>query len=187
MKRKYNLNECFAISTKWLKQQGFLEQGKLSYTDIEFISAGYEYNVRVVASITTDEPKLIFQFLYEDRTKRIDIELSPRKNHFGGGSFYMVCPKSGKRAEKLYLVNGILSIARASGLHYQSQIKANALKKINARFGAAMKGELAIEELNSKGFVRYRSGKPTKKYKRVLKILKEAEGKEFVFSDLTAF
>lgn len=184
--RAYTLDECHYISTKWLKKQKFFAPGRLSYTDIEFESAGVHYSVKVVASIA-DNPVLILQYEYESKLKRVDVELITRRTNYGGSgsnSFYMVCPRSGRKSMKLFFYKGHVLSAKASGLLYRSMIKNNKAKKASALYGAAIKADLAIQEINAPGFRMVYGGKLTRRYKKLLDIIEKGEGIDFTINDL---
>ena len=176
-KRAWNLDDCHYISTRWLKIQNFLIAGNLSYTDVEFISAGEQYNVRVVASIT-DTPVLILQFMYKGELKRVEIELIRRLTNYGGhgsSSFYLICPKSGRKSMKLFFYKGQVISAKATFLNYRSQILDNRLKRMTAKYGKGIAAENAMLELNTPGLRMTYKGKTTNRVKRLLRIIKAGE------------
>lgn len=184
--KAFTLDQCHYISTKWLKAQGFLADGKLTYRDIEFISAGDHYSVKVVASIT-DSPVLILQFEYEGELKRVDVEMVTRRTNYGGhgsNSFYMKCPRSGRKAMKLFFYKGQVLSAKASELNYSSQICGNHFKKMTAKYGAGIRADLAIQEMNAPGFRKVYAGKLTKRYKKLSEVIRKGSGMDFTMEDL---
>lgn len=184
-KRSIYFDDCFALSTKFLRQQDFFKDGTLNYTDLVFQSADEGYEVRAVVSMDKD-PILILQFDYKGDLKRIKVDLSVRVNHFGGKGYYFVCPQSRRNCEKIYFVHGVVACRAFHGLMDSSQVKDNRIKKLDAKYGAGIRAENALRELNTPGLRMHHKGRPTKRVKRLLKLIKEGENcPDFTMADLS--
>lgn len=167
--------DCFSLTTKYLRTIASLVDGQLSYTDLEFLSNGERYKLRLVASIT-DSPILILQYAYGGSLYRVNIELSEQFHNFGGKSYKFICPISGKGCYKLYFINGVVASKGHFKLLHRSQIRSSRIKFMDKRYGIIFKAEKAERIIYSKHFKRYHAGKITKRYAKLLDVIAKAEG-----------
>lgn len=168
--------DCASVSTKFLRANGFFKPGRVAHYNQKFISNGEVYDLTIVASTMEEEPLLIFQYIYKGDKKRVTIRLVPRYNHLGGIGYKFNCPKTGNGCYKLYFVDGVVASRSHFKLLYRSQIKSKRTKDMDKKYGIVFKAEQAREEINSSHFRKYHKGKMTKRYKRCLKVIREAEG-----------
>ncbi|MBA4746277.1 MAG: hypothetical protein H2058_13565 [Muricauda sp.] len=168
--------DCASISTKFLRSNGFFEPNRVTDCTQKFISNNEIYKLTIVASTMEEKPLLIFHYSYRGENKRMEIELIPRYNHLGGVGYKFKCPETGKGCYKLYFVDGVVASIGHFKLLYRSQIKSQRIKDMDKDFGIIFKAEQARKEINSYRFKKYHGGKMTKKYKRCLKAIREAEG-----------
>lgn len=168
--------DCASISTKFLRTNGFFEPNRVTDCEQKFISNKETYSLTIVASTMEDEPLLIFQYSYRGEKHRVVIGLITRYNHLGGVGYKFKCPETGRGCYKLYFVDGVVASRGHFKLLYRSQIKSQRTKDMDKDYGAIFKAEQARKEINSYLFKKYHAGKMTKRYKRCLKAIKEAEG-----------
>ncbi|KAB7529266.1 hypothetical protein F8C76_15660 [Flagellimonas olearia] len=169
--------DCTSITTKFLRANGFFKSNRVAHCDLKFISNGEVYDLKIVAStMELESPLLIFQYSYNGEKKRLNIELIPRYNHLGGIGYKFKCPKTGRGCYNLYFINGEIASRYHFKLLYRSQIRSQRVKDMDKDYGIIFKAEKARKEINSYRFKKYHKGKMTKRYKRCLKAIKEAEG-----------
>lgn len=166
--------DCVSLTTKFLRVNGFLKPNRVSHCDLEFISNNEPYKLKVVAT-TMEEPQLILQYGYKNKTFRTYVDLIPRYNNLGGVGYKFKCPQTGKGCYNLYFVDGVVASRNHFKLIYRSQIKSQREKDMEKKYAAKFKAEEAREEINSYRFKKFHNGKMTKKYRRCLKTIMKAE------------
>ncbi|MBE7641054.1 hypothetical protein GUB10_11980 [Salegentibacter sp. BLCTC] len=98
-------------------------------------------------------------------------------SNIGNGKiWYFICPFTQKRCRKLHLMNGrFMHRSKLPGAMYSKQIQSKKWRQIEKIYGCYFDQEKYYEQIYSKHFRKYYNGKPTKKYKRLLKEIKKAE------------
>jgi hypothetical protein len=103
---------------------------------------------------------------------RIYFELFP-SNLGKGLVWFFICPRSGKRCRKLYLIGSHFYHRSAYNFGtYQTQTLGTKDKFLVKQFDKMVKSDNAKRKLYSKNFKKHYKGKPTKQY---LKLLKQIE------------
>src|SRR5690606_9973731 len=87
----------------------------------------------------------------------------------GGTVYYFICPITGKRCRKLYVVGAQFGSAKAFGLYYQQQALSKSQISWESLFGAIKRLEKITEELYSSKITMSYNGKITRRYARLLK------------------
>jgi hypothetical protein len=92
-------------------------------------------------------------------------------SNLGKGSvWFFVCPQTGKRCRKLYLVNSYFFHRSAfKGCMYEKQTKSHYYRNLGKRFDKMFGDEKFIEQLYSKHFKKQYNGKPTKRFLKLQK------------------
>ncbi|MEP2240423.1 MAG: hypothetical protein ABJI22_18800 [Maribacter sp.] len=167
--------DCFGLTSRYLRQSGFFKNGAITFSDLSFKSNNENYNVRILTTLI-EKPTLICQFLYDGKIKRVEINLLARYNHLGGVGYKFECPMTGKGCYKLYFINGVIGSRGHFKLLNKSQIKSQRIKKLDKEYSLIFKAEKAEQEISSHGFRKYHKGNMTKKYKRCLDAIENAKG-----------
>lgn len=87
----------------------------------------------------------------------------------GGTVYYFICPITGKRCRKLYVVGAQFGSARAFGLYYQQQALSKKQISWEALFGAIERLKNIAKEIYSGKVIRSYNGKITRRHARLLK------------------
>lgn len=87
----------------------------------------------------------------------------------GGTVFYFICPITGKRCRKLYVIGGQLGSSKAFGLYYRQQALSKNQLSWEALFGAIEQLEKLTAEIHSGKVMRSYNGKITRRYARLMK------------------
>jgi hypothetical protein len=125
---------------------------------------------------TDAEIRLHYQTSGEERD--YTIYLQALTSNLGAGLvWYFICPVTNKRCRKLYAVgSGAYFLHRSAyrGVYYDSQIRSKYARYLDSSLGAYFKSDKAYDEIYSKGFTKYYRGKPTKRYRKLLRIINQA-------------
>lgn len=174
-----NLNDAITISAGKLNKWGYLgepKSGVISWQKGERLIA----NIIIHVDVSADSPSMELIYEFNGEPIHQTISLTPMPSNLGiGVTWYFTCPVTGKRARKLFYIDGQFVHRDANkGSMYLSQTlsqKDRQLKKL-------MDGAFAEEKIDEKHFTPFYRGKPTVKYKSIMKKVKKAEGLDF---DLT--
>lgn len=133
----------------------------------------------VTITVNTDvySPFLELNYNYKGKPIRYRVLLVSIPSNIGNGQiWYFVCPKTLKKCRKLYLVDGFFLHREAvKGCLYETQRRSKKEREIEKYFGDYFKKDKNYELLYSKHFKKYYNGRPTKRYSKILKEIKEAE------------
>jgi len=87
-----------------------------------------------------------------------------------GNIWYFLCPATGKRCRKLYLVGErFLHREAFEGCFYQKQVQSKYYTYLENTIGREFEADEAYDEMHRPFFKKYYNGKPTKRYLRLMK------------------
>lgn len=90
--------------------------------------------------------------------------------------WYFLCPNTYKQCRKLYQIQGyFLHRETFKSCYYEKQIQSKYARSLEKNLGAWFKSDKLYSELYSKHFRSQYNGKPTKRYMKLMKQIKEAE------------
>lgn len=90
--------------------------------------------------------------------------------------WYFLCPNTYKQRRKLYQIQGYFLHREAfKSCYYEKQIQSKYARSLEKNLGAWLKSNKLYSELYSKHFRSQYNGKPTKRYMKLMKQIKEAE------------
>ena len=174
------------LSVFFLKKHGYLPQGKSSnYGGIKWTRGDWENNISFLVSTAGNESEtsgesyveLIYTVTPYSSGEKADIRykvpLVTAPCHYGGKRYWFICPLSkngiycGKRVGVIYFEGKYFGCRYCTQVAYQSQMH-----------GGRYKGFVSIPDIeHAKKEVKraYYNGKPTRKYKRVIKLNRKFE------------
>lgn len=160
-------DEVLNLDRAVLKREGFLEAGTIKTGILTWNREGEKLASISIQSNTTIEPAFIeLNYNYNGEPLNYTITLRKFTNSLGLRIYYLVCPKSGKRARKLYLIDGYFIHREAvKGWMYASQTRSKRTREFHKGMDVIFKAE----EIPEKWFRPYYRGKPTKTLKRLRK------------------
>jgi hypothetical protein len=162
-----------------LKEWGYLDPGKIQTGTITWSRQGDETASLQLQSRTYQEPWLIrLSYNYKKEPFQEEIRLYSIPSNIGKGRIhYFICPVTGKKCRNLYLYAGrFIHREAVPGAMYETQTYSHKSRVLCRLFDAHFGEDRAYEQLYKKGFKRQYKGKPTKKYKKVLRMIKGGEG-----------
>lgn len=163
---------CKTISIYDLKRWNYLKPNKLVTGTITFNNYFAEA-LTVTIQVYNDlkKPYTILEHTVNGTVinYRIDFEMLP-SNLGKGFVLFFLCPRSGNRCRKLYLIGSRFNHRSAySFATYQTQTLGTKDKYLIREFDKLTKANKAKSKLCSKNFKKYYNGKPTKQYLKLLK------------------
>ncbi|MCI0922517.1 hypothetical protein [Sphingobacterium rhinopitheci] len=118
-----------------------------------------------------------FHLIYNcnDIPKSYFIKIEKVNSNLGKGYYYLfLCPISGIRCRKLYLIRSIFrSLKSISDAYYEKQIESKKYRSFYLIYGDEQKEEQIYYEINRKYLKKHYKGKPTKKYQRLTNLVKK--------------
>lgn len=134
-------------------------------------------SIFLTISTNDDKGKVIFDYKYRETDDiNYTVHLVTRNSNLGKGlMWFFSCPKTGKVCRKLHLIGGYFCHRSANpNLMYQKQLESKKMREWIKVFGALLNNEV-YEQLHKKHFKTHYKGKPTKKYLKLMKIIKQRE------------
>ncbi|PKA97362.1 hypothetical protein B0O79_1017 [Flavobacteriaceae bacterium MAR_2009_75] len=173
------VDEMPNISAGMFKRAGFYKKGNFNLGEFTLLlNDGNDLKVKVVAAMK-DRPALVFQYHYEGHKMTEIIRLSPRESNMCPGAiiYSFICPISGAIARKLIFIQGrFVHRSVLKGSLYRCQIRSQKWRKMDQTYGDYIESDYIHEELNKKYFRKFYNGKLTKRYKKLLSKLENANG-----------
>lgn len=163
---------CIFRLKKWKLLQGYCRTG-ITWTRR---LSGNVSSAEIVVDATCEQPyvRLIYTITRQrdGSTEDYDypIQLAQTRCYFGGLRYWFLCPHCGRRSGKLYRrPTGKIFLCRiCNDLTYESRNESRIGRP--GGIGYYLVLDRQIEELQQKAKRRYYAGKPTRKYRRILKL-----------------
>lgn len=179
-----NTNQTLRIELTRIINKGYLSKGKTSYGQINWINGDC---IAIEVTYTKTEQFVRLSYVHTDKQGNksdydYKIQLTFVPSNLGKGKVpYFLCPVSGKRCRILYRAYGSLiwksREAYKNRIYYALQTSSK-LSIMNDKYWLLDRKLKAIYK-----DIRYQThykGKPTRRYKRFLKMLNERERAEFL-------
>jgi hypothetical protein len=168
------LEECKSISISDLKRLGYLGIGQNTAGVLSWKANG-AYTGSVSVRVNTDAPIPFLELDYRCDGFPIKylINLVEVPSNLRHGKFWLfVCPRTGYRCRKLFLVDRFfLHRSALKGAHYEKQYYSKRRRNLAKEFDSLFRPDKAWEIVTGKNFKKYYNGKPTKRYLKVQKYL----------------
>lgn len=173
MKKKVNLSDAITISIGKLNKWGYLAEptsGVISWQKGERLIA----DIIIYVDVSAASPFMELIYEFDGDPVHQTISLTPIPSNLGiGVTWYFTCPVTGKRARKLFFINGqfVRRDVNKGGMYFSQTLsqKERQLKKLTD-------GAFAEKKMDDKHFTPFYKGLPTAKYKSIMKKMKKAEG-----------
>ncbi|MFA4880450.1 MAG: hypothetical protein WC650_02400 [Candidatus Doudnabacteria bacterium] len=165
------------LSIFWLKKHGYLDGG-WQYGSIKWTygMSGNESSIGFNVMINGDEGDNIrLQYTYTsrgtDEKESMDyrVELTTTPCNYGGKRYWFICPLTkdgkycGRRVGVLFSIGKWFGCRHCGNIAYQSQFEGG-----NIRTGSVFEPD--VEKAYNEVKLQYYNGKPTRKYKRYLRL-----------------
>jgi hypothetical protein len=125
----------------------------------------------------SEQPFLRLDYKHNGTPYNYTVNIEAVPSNLGRGNvLYMVCPHTGKKCRKLYLIAGkFLHREAYRGCMYSSQIRSKRHRRWDRTIGAFFDVDDILEQIHQKHTKKQYAGRPTKKYLRLSKRLEQAE------------
>ena len=172
-------DECKTVSISELKKWGYLKPNQF-LTGVLTWRRGGEKTGSISIGVRTwsEQPSIEFNYTSNGKPVKYEVKIVSFPSNLGKGYIkYFLCPKTGKRCRKLYLGDTFFYHRSAfTGCMYDIQTQSHRNRGLIKQLVKVQKRENSYEQLYKKYFKKYYRGKPTKRYLKVIKHLRQGEG-----------
>lgn len=166
------------IDLSFIKKNGFLKPNSRSSFDLTWSNpTNAQSSISVFVDTLENDKFIQLKYTVDGKTKDYRVRLAALPSNLGKGYvYYLVCPLTSKLCRKLYLIDGyFLHRSACSGAMYEIQTMPKTYRRMDKYLRAHVKHSDLLKEINSKYFKKHYAGKPTRRYMKILKELKQAE------------
>lgn len=161
-----------ALHIFWLKKYGYLDRnltyktGGIKWGD----GSSMGFTVKKYSTDMPEEKSIInLYYMHTDGRTGIkesinyNIELAITLCNYGGKRYWFICPQCSRRAGVIYIVGKWFSCRHCGNIAYQAQFE-------GGKFRVGSICEQDVEKAEKEVKAEYYKGKPTKRYKRYLRM-----------------
>lgn len=171
-------DELKTVSISFLKTHNYLEPNNWVYGTLNFSRNGnHTGSISINVNTHSEPPYIEFDYSYNQTPIKYRVQLVSIPSNLGKGFvWYFVCPQTGIRCRKLYLVNTYFLHREAfKGCMYEKQTRSKQSRYLYNTLGLYYQTDHLFEQLYKKHFKKQYAGKPTKKYLKLMKQIEKAE------------
>jgi hypothetical protein len=171
------LDHALSLSLKDLKRLGYLKEHHSVSGVVSWSRQGSNIASVTVAVDIAYGQSLEISYKSSGEEYRQSFKLIAKPSNLGMGRYWLIqSPASGRLGMKIYLTGAGFQIrADTSGCMYEKQIKSKRYRLLSMALGDAFGYEDLYSGLYRKGFKKTYAGKPTKRYKRLVGRINQAE------------
>lgn len=165
-------DECDTIEIRKLAQWGYLQPGQIKNGTITWSRNGIKTGcIDIGINTQSDSPYLILDYKFRETPINYRVQLVSVPSNLGKGKvWYFLCPLIGKRCRKLYRTGAKFLHREAHPFAlYESQTYSHNNRNLVSLFDKKFGSEKAYDQIYSKHFKTHYAGKPTRRYKKLLK------------------
>jgi len=163
-------DECKTISISNLLHWGYLKKDTYKSGIIKWSCRGEPTgSVSVIVNNQSACPYLELDYRCNDKPIKYQVRVVTTSSNLGKGDYwFFICPQTGKRCRKLYLVDGYFFHRSAfSGCFYEKQTYSASKRQMDRAFALLFGADKLYEQIHSKHFKEHYKGEPTKRYKKI--------------------
>ena len=172
------IDGCKTLNISFLIQQGYLIQNHSVSGVVKWSRNGNEIGkIGIRVNITLNNAYIELNYKYNDVPVCYKVELVSIPSNIGKGCiWYFVCPRTGKRCRKLYLVDTYFYHHSAfRGCYYEKQIQSKKYREFEKTLGLYYQSDQLYSQLYKKHLKKQYADKPTKKYLKITRQIEKAE------------
>ena len=173
---------CNKLTISFLKSRNYLTLGTFKGGTVIWSSGKGEYkkeagSISIKVCTYSESPYIELDYKCNGELINYRVKLVSIPSNLGKGVvWFFVCPQTGKRCRKLYLISNYFFHRTAfRGCMYEKQTQSKKYKLLGKLFGNDFAIDRVYEQINSKHFKKQYNGKPTKRYLRLQKIINKSE------------
>jgi hypothetical protein len=171
------LDECKTLSISKFKEWGYLEPGNFKSGTVHWSRDEQRYaSISVLINTNAERPFLELDYRCNGEPVNYKVYLVSIPSNIGKGNvWYFLCPNTGKRCRKLYMINTyFLHRSAFRGAMYEKQTYSKNARQQAKLWGRLFDTDKIYEQIYSKHFKKQYAGKPTKRYLKLWKKLRDA-------------
>jgi len=172
----FDEEKCISISD--LKKLKYFKINNLVSGTINWTNRGMKTGSIGISVLMTDETNVVrFEYKCNGNNYDYKVRLISLPSNLGKGKvWYFLCPFTGKRCRKLHLIDErfMHRSALPSGM-YSKQTHSKKWRQMEKVYGCYFDSDEVYKELYSKHFRRFYNGKPTKRFLKLMRKIKQAE------------
>src|SRR5574344_190356 len=171
-------NEALQIPISKLKNCGYLDTKQIKRGTLNWSSNGNPIcSISIQVNTHSEQPYIELDYKYRDEPRNYKVYLTSTPSNLNRGEiWYFICPQTKKRCRKLYSIGGYFLHREAfNGCMYETQTQSKKHRQLDKTLGAYFKSDNLYSELYKKNFKKTYTGKPTKKYLRIMEQIQKAE------------
>ncbi len=172
------LDNVKTISITFLVKHGFLNSNQIQSSILNWtINGNKTGSISIMVNTYNEQPYIELKYKCNEVPINYRVKLVSIPSNLGKGVIWLfLCPRTNKRCRKLYSVDTYFYHRSAfRGCMYEKQTKSKYHRDLNKTLDAYFSIEELYEQINSKHFKTHYSGKPTKKYLRIIEQINKAE------------
>ena len=172
-------NEVKAVSISFLTKHGYLKPSQWRSGTVTWSRNGNKTgSISIQVSTQPESPYIELNYKYNEAPINYRVQLVSVPSNIGKGVvWYFICPNTGKRCRKLYLIGErFLHRAAFRGCMYEKQTQSKKYRQLDKTLGAYFGTDQLFEQLYKKHLKKQYAGKPTKKYLRIANRISKSEG-----------
>lgn len=165
------------VCISFLTKNGYLKPNQWQSGTISWSRNGNKTgSVSIRVSTRPESPYLELDYKCNEDPINYRVQLVSAPSNLGKGVvWYFVCPHTGKRCRKLYLADTYFYHRSAfRGCMYEIQTKSKKDRAIERKYKPLYKGK-EYDQLQAGYFKTHYNGKPTRRFLRIMKVIKTAE------------
>lgn len=171
-------DELKTVSISFLRKHNYLKPNQKQSGTVTWSSNGNKTgSISIQVNTQSESPYLLLDYKCNEAPINYRVQLVSALSNLGKGFvWYFICPHTGKRCRKLYLADTYFYHRSAfTGCMYETQTKSKRDRNLNKILGLKFQPEHLYEQLYKKNFKKYYSGKPTKRYLKIISQLHKAQ------------
>jgi hypothetical protein len=175
-------DEARTLSTAFLRDNGYLKPQQWQGGVVTWYRNGEKVaSISIAVSTAKPNPYVELDYSYNGNPVKYKVQLIQKPSNLGKGfMWYFICPHTGKRCRKLYLICGYFYHREAfSGCMYEKQTQSKYARMLDKKFGLVFRTDELYSQLRKKYFKSHYAGKPTKKYLKILKQIERSESIDY--------
>ena len=170
-------DECKTLSIAFLKKYNYLRPDNIQGGTVNWSRNGERYaSIGISVNTFAERPYLELDYKCNGEPINYKVFLVSISSNIGGGKvWYFLCPNTGKRCRKLYMIDRyFLHRSAFRGAMYENQTYSKSARHQFKLWGKLFDTDKVYEQLYGKYFKKQYAGKPTKRYLKLWKKLREA-------------
>lgn len=171
-------DEARTLSTAFLRDNGYLKSEQRQSGVVTWRRNGEKVaSISIAVSTVSQNPYVELNYSYNGNPMNYRVGLVRKASNLGKGFvWYFICPRTGKRCRKLYMISGYFYHREAfNGCMYEKQTQSKYARMLDSKYGIVFRTDELYSQLRQKHFKRFYAGKPTKRYQKLSAMILKAD------------